>query len=67
MNFETDLPLSIDRLGNRYIATLVIVDYLIKIMHYKPVKTIIDATGLVKVIIYIVEKYYDQLESITND
>ena len=43
MNFVTSLPISTDWKGDSYDSILVIVDRLIKMVHYEPVKITIDA------------------------
>lgn len=58
MDFETAVPVLIDWKTNNYNIILVIIDCIIKIVHYKLVKTTINIAGLVKVIINIVIKYY---------
>ena len=50
MDFVTKLPVSTDWKIENYNSILVIVDWLTKMIHYKPVKVIIDAPGLAKVI-----------------
>ena len=51
MDFVTSLPVSIDWKRDSYNSILVIIDRPIKIVHYKPVKIILDASGLSEVII----------------
>ena len=51
MDFVTGLPISTNWKGESYDSILVIVDWLTKIVHYEPVKVIIDALTLVKVIL----------------
>lgn len=63
----TDLPLLVDERGNSYNLILVIIDNMINISHYKPVKTTINIGSLAKVIIDIIVKYYNFLESIVSD
>ena len=48
------LPLSADWKSDSYNSILVIVDRLIKMVHYEPVKVTIDALGLAEVIINVV-------------
>ena len=67
MDFVTGLPLSADWKGNIYILILIIVNQLTKIVYYKPVKVSIDASGLTKVIIDMVVRHYDLLDSIISD
>ena len=51
IDFVTGLPLFADWKGDNYDSILVIVDRLTKMVHYKPVKVTIDASGLAEVII----------------
>ena len=50
-----------------YNSILVIVDRLIKIVHYKPVKVTIDAFDFVKVIIDVVMRHHGLPDSIVTD
>lgn len=59
MDFVTGLPLLVDWNDNNYDAILVIVDYLIKMVHSKPVKTAINVTGLADIIINVVIRHHD--------
>ncbi len=54
MDFVIGLLILVNWKGDRYDSILVIVDWLIKIVHYKPVKVTIDAPSLAKVIINMV-------------
>ena len=67
MDFVTGLPLSADWKGNNYDSILVIVDQLTKMVHYKPVKVNIDASGLAKVIIDVVVWHYGLPDSIVTN
>ena len=67
MNFVTGLPISGNWKDDSYDLILVIVDQLIKIVHYVPVKVIIDVPGLAKVIIDVVVRHYGVSESIMTD
>ncbi len=67
MDFITSLPISAGWKGNSYDSILIIVDQLTKMVYYKPVKVIIDAPGLVKVIINVVMHYHGVPESIVTD
>ena len=64
MDFFTGLPVSTDWKWDSYDSILVIVDQLTKMVHYKPVKVIIDAPGLVEVIIIVEVKHYGLPDSI---
>ena len=67
MDFVTELPISTDWKGDSYNSILVTVDRLIKIMHYKPFKVTIDVSGLAEVILDVVVRYYNLLDSIVSD
>ena len=66
MNFITSLSISINWKRNSYNSILVIVDRLTKMVHYKPVKITINATGLAKVIIDMVVQYHGFADSIVT-
>ena len=51
------LPISTDWKGDSYDSILAIVDPLTKMVHYKPAKVTIDASGLAKVIIIMVVRH----------
>ena len=51
MDFVTGLLISTNWKGNSYDSILVIVDWLIKIVHYEPIKITINALGLAEIII----------------
>ena len=67
IDFMTGLPLFADWIGDSYNSILVIVNWLTKMVHYKPVKIIIDILGLAKVIINVVVQYHGLLDSIISD
>ena len=67
IDFVTGLPISIDWKRDSYNSILVIVNRLTKIVHYKPVKIIIDILGLVKVIINVVIQHHGLPDSIVTD
>ncbi len=54
IDFVTGLPVSTNWKGETYDTILVIVDRLMKMVHYELVKVTIDAPGLAKVIINVV-------------
>ena len=54
MDFITGLPVSTNWKGKNYISILVILDRLINMIHYEPVKVTIDAPKLVELIIDVV-------------
>ena len=58
INCVTGLPVSIDGKRDNYDSILVIVDQLTKMIHYKLVKIILDAPGLIKVIIDLVMRHH---------
>ena len=63
IDFVTGLP----RKGDSYDSILVIVNRLTKMVYYEPVKVIIDAPGLFKVIIDVVVRHYGLSDLIVND
>ena len=67
MGFITSLPISADWKGDSYNSILVIVDRLIKIIYYEPVRVTIDAPDLAKMIIDMVVRHYGVPESIVMD
>ena len=58
IDFVTGLLLSTDSKGDSYDSILIIVDWLTKMVHYKPVRVTIDAPGLAKVILDVVVWYH---------
>ena len=67
MDFVTGLPILTNWKKDSYDSILVIIDRLTKIIHYKPVKITIDASGLVKVIIDVVVRHHGLLDLIVTD
>ncbi len=67
MDFVTGLAILADKKGDSYNLILVIVDRLIKIVYYEPVKIMIDVLDLAKVIINVVVHYHGFLKSIITD
>ena len=61
------LPISTDWKGDSYNFFLVIIDWLTKIVHYEPVKIIINVPGLEEVIIDVVVWYHGLPNSIVTD
>ena len=51
MDFVTGLPISANWKENSYNSILVMIDQLMKTVHYKPVKITINASSLVEVIV----------------
>ena len=66
MDFVTGLPISTNWKGDSYDSILVIVDWLMKMVNYEPVKITIDAPGLAEVIIDVVICHHDLLDSIVT-
>ena len=58
MDFVTSLPVSIDWKRCSYNSILVIVDWLTKIVYYKPVKITFNAPELAEVIIDVVVRHH---------
>ena len=67
MDFVTGLPLFADWKGNSYDLILVIVDHLIKMVHYEPVKVTIDAPELAEIIINVVIRHHGLPDFIISD
>lgn len=67
IDFVIGLSVSIDWKNNSYNSILVIIYWLTKIVYYEPVKIIIDALYLIKVIIAIIVQYYDFFNLIISD
>ena len=67
IDFVIGLPISTDWKKECYDSILVIVDRLIKMMHYELVKVIIDTLGLVEVIPDVVVRHHDLPDSIVTD
>ncbi len=67
IDFVTDLPISANGKGDSYDSILVIVDRLIKMLHYKPVKVTINTPGLAEVIIDVVIRHHGVPKSIVTD
>ena len=61
------LLVSTDWKDKNYDSILVIIDRLIKIMYYKPMKVTIDAPGFAEVIIDFVVWHYSLFNSIITD
>lgn len=61
------LAILTDQKHNSYDSILVIIDQLTKIVHYEPVKIIINIASLAKIILYIVIRYHGLLDSIIID
>ena len=62
-----NLPISRNWKGDNDNSIFVIIDWLKKMVHYKPVKVTIDASGLVNIIINIGVRYYDLPNSIATN
>ena len=67
MDFVTGLPLSANRKRDNYDSILIIVNCLIKMMNYKPVKITINTPKLVEVIIDVVVQHHNFPDSVIND
>ena len=67
IDFVTGLPVSIDWKRDSYNFIWVIVNWLTKMVYYKPVKIILDVRGLAKVIIGVVIRQHGLLNSINTD
>ena len=58
MDFVTRLPVSIKWKGKNYDSILVIINSLMKMVHYKPVKITIHAPDLAEVIVKTVMRHH---------
>lgn len=58
MDFVTSLILLINWKYDSYNAILVVINYMTKKVHYKPIITTIDVASLVEIIIDVIVKYY---------
>ena len=67
MDFLTGLPVSINWKGDSYNSILVIVDWLTKMVHYKPVQITLDAPGLAEIIIDMLVHHHGLSDSIITD
>lgn len=67
MDFVIGLLVSTNWKSESYNLIPVIINYLTKMIYYKPVKITIDVPGLVEVIINMVVRYYWVLDSIVTD
>ena len=67
MDFMTGLPVSINWKEDSYNFILVIVDWLTKMVHYKPVKITFNAPRLAKVIINVVVRHHGLSDWIVTD
>ena len=67
MDFVIGLPQSADWRGDGYDSILVIIDWLTKIVYYKPVRMTITVPVLVEVIFNIVVRYHGLPNSIVSD
>ena len=62
-----ELPISTNWKGDSYDSILVIIDWLMKMVHYEPVKVTINALGLAEVILDVVVWHYGLPDSIVSD
>ena len=67
MDFVTGVPISTNWKGDSYDFILVIINWLTKIVYYKPVKITINASGLAEVIIDVIVCHHGFLDSIVTD
>ena len=67
MDFVTRLSISTNWKNDNYDSILVIIDWLTKIIHYKPVKVTINALRLAKVILDVVVWHYGLPDSIMTN
>lgn len=67
MDFVTGLPVLTNKKGESNDSILIIIDWVIKIVYYKPVKVNINAPGLAEIILNVVIWYYDLSNSIVSN
>lgn len=67
MDFITDLLISVDWKDDTCSSILVVVGQLTKTVHYEPVKVIINALSQAEIIINVVVRHHQVLESIVMD
>ena len=67
IDFVTGLPILTNWKSESYDSILIIVDRLIKMVHYEQVKIMINAPGLAKVIIDVVIQHHGLPDSIITD
>ena len=67
IDFVTGLPISIDWKEDNYNSILVIINWLTKMVYYKPVKIILDTIKLAESIIDMVVRHYRILDSIVTN
>ncbi len=67
MDFVTGLLVSTNCKSDTYDSILLIVDRLTKMVHYEPVKVIIDASGLAEVILIVVVRHHGLSDLIVSD
>ena len=67
MDFVMGLPVSTNWKGDTYDSILVIIDRLMKMIHYEPVKVTIDSPGLAEVILDVVVQHHGLPNSIVSD
>lgn len=58
MDFVTGLAVSTNQKGKIYDSILAIIDQLIKMINYKPIKITIDALGFTKIIINVIIRHH---------
>ena len=67
MDFVIGFLISANWEGDSYNLILIIVDRLMKMVYYEPIKITIDVSSLIEVIINVVVYYYKVLKSIITD
>ncbi len=67
MDFVTGLLVSTNWKGDTYDLILVIVDRLMKMVHYEPVKDTIDTPGLAQILLDVVVRHHGLPDSIVSD
>ena len=67
MDFVTGLPILTDWKEDSYDSNLAIVNWLIKMVYYEPIKVTIDAMGFVEIIIDMILRHHSLLDLIVTD
>ena len=67
IDFVTGLPILTDWKGDSYDLILIIINWLTKMVHYKPVKVTLDVPSLAEIIIDVVVRYHGLPDSIVTD
>lgn len=67
IDFVIGFLLLVDKKSNRNHAMLVVIDFLIKLVHYEPIKTTKNVTSLAKVLLDMIISYHSLLELVISN